>query len=240
MTDKINPILDAMSEIDDNIVTNTKKRRKHPLFIAAVAAAALAMIMGCAVVYDYSSSVKINGEPVFELDYHVQENLHLLTHEELLEMGAEQHSLSASAGSYYKIKALPSEVFAAYNLTPLINDNFIERDSTVWIDYIWLTKPEDLRQLRITYSLTDKESGIGVRLKMNCAVTDKTNTGEWFDESDNLTVLELNNGTKAMLKDFEDSGWHGIFSYDGIVYNIDSDYIGLDDMKQILADLGVL
>ena len=237
---KINPILDAMSEIDDNIITNTKKRKKRPLFIVAVAAAALMVIMGCKVVYDYSSSVKINGEPAFELDYHVQENLNLLTHEELLEMGAEQHSLNASAGSYYKIEALPSEVFAAYNLTPLINDNFIEQDSPVWIDYIWLTKPEDLRQLRITYSLTDKDSGIDVKLLMNCAVTDETNTSEWFGESDSLTVLELNNGTKAMLKDFEDGGWHGIFSYNGIVYNINSGDIELDDMKQILTNLGVL
>ena len=42
---RINPLLDVMSEIDDGIITNanTKKSKKRPIIIAAVAAAALSV-----------------------------------------------------------------------------------------------------------------------------------------------------------------------------------------------------
>lgn len=237
---KINPILDAMSAIDDNIVTNTKKTKKRPLLIAAAVAAAAVLLMGC--VQAYRSSVKIGGKFAYDVDYHVQEDLVLLTHEELTKMGAELISENApgATGRYYRLTALPSEIFSAFNLKLLINDNFTEEPCDMGIDYIWVTNyPSELKVLDMSYYLTDKESGNRVKFFIDLPLTEQYAPERYFNEDyfDKYTYLDLNDGSKALISDS-----HSVyFAYGGISYDLYlEDAADIDGVKQILADLGVL
>ena len=243
MTDKINPILDAMSEIDDNIVTNTKKRRKHPLFIAAVTAAALAVIMGCAVIYEYNSGVKLDGKPAFDYNFTVKEEANVLTHEELLDMGASYNEENGR----YTLHALPSEVFQKYNISPLMNENFSETESEIKVDYFTNKKEPIHRQIAIGYSLIDNTSGLTVQMRVRCRLVEETSfSSDYLEFGDaEYELVDLNDGSKALIygnysKLWDANDCHGTFSYDGMVYDFRIIGKDLENAKSFLARLGVM
>ena len=239
---KINPILDAMSEIDDNIVTNIKKRRKRPLLIAAVAAAALMLLMGAAVIS--ISEVTVNNRHLIDFNFTVQENVNTDPHQELLEMGAEPQPFSL--GQCYELTALPSEVFDLLNLHPLMNEKFTEKESEITVELLEFGKPVELRQLVMMYSLTDKETEVEMRFHINCKLIEETAASQNFDKLKEYRIFDLNDGSKALIYSLDhalDTGegfWHGTFSYGGIIYEFSTSYTDYDGLMQTLDDLGIL
>lgn len=256
---KLNPILDAMSNIDDNIVTNTKKRKKRPLLIAVAVAAALMLLMGAAVVNEYLSTkdISVNGESLFELNYWKQENVNFLTRGEFLDMGA---AVTEDSGRYirHELETLPSEVFQIHNIPSLINDNFIEESSTVKVGYFYVpdeevtetTVPE---MVKLEFPLTDKTNGAQIKLDVLCMLKDDVNysIGIISVVGDNRVskyqkvdyeLLTLNDGSQAVIYPFGGDEVCANFTYKGIVYDlsIDDEAQDIGRMRQVLLDLGVL
>lgn len=253
---KLNPLLDAMSEIDDNniIITNTKKRsKKLPIFIAV--AAVLMMITGAAVVYDrYPRSMTINGEPMFKYNYVIMESVSSLSREQMLAMGAE---IIQDRGDFteYSITALPSEIFTAFKMPSRINDNFIEEEAEIKISCSYKSKQlEEVAAIFLRFSLVDKNNGKSVDFEVDCTrsedhvlnglgvislrqVDDKT----YYEDVDK-ELLTLKDGSQAIVfKWGPDKQWYASFAYDGLVYtDISVNSSNYDDMITVLADLGVL
>lgn len=238
---KINPILDAMSEIDDNIITNTnhsKRPKKLPIVIAV--AAALMLLMGAAVIS--ISEVTINNKHLIDYNFTVQENVNTEPRRELLEMGATSQAFSM--GQSYELTALPSEVFELLNLHPLMNDNFTEKESKVHITLLKFGNPIEFGQLEMIYSLTDKETDVEMLFQIRCKLVEETEASSDYQNLKEYKLLELNDGSKALIYGhaiMEGEGfWHGTFSYGGIIYDFSTSYTDYDSFIQTLTDLGVL
>ena len=258
---RINPLLDAMSEIDDNIITNArtaKKSKKRPLLIAVAAAAALTVITGAAVVSN-RFSFTYNGEKLMDLNMKVMGDVNTDPYDQLIEMGAAYSNLSS--GDLYEVTARPSEVFEVLNFHPLINDNFTDEATEIRIMMTELIDPARMGFLYVYYDLYDKETGVNISLSSDCTLLEEAKFGKnWHTEGDiEPGVLDLNDGSKLMyLDDIMLGGdwlvfWQGGFCYDGISYSFhmckpvydpeigehcaDLDY---DTFVQTLDHLGIL
>lgn len=253
---KLNPLLDAMSEIDDNniIITNTNKRsKKLPMFIAV--AAVLMIITGAAVVYNrYPRSMTINGEPMFKYNYVIMESVSSLSREQMLAMGAE---IIHDHGNFteYSITALPSEIFTAFNMPSRINDNFIEEEAEIKISCSYKSEqPEEVAAIFLGFSLVDKNNGKSVDFNVDCTRSEEhvlnglevvslhQVDGKTHYEDFDKELLTLNDGSQAIVYKWgPDKKWYASFAYDGLVYtNISVNSSDYDDMITVLADLGVL
>lgn len=248
---KLNPLLDAMSEIDDSIITNTKKTKKRPLLIIAAVAAVLMLIMGAAVASSRSGEVKVNGESVSDLNYTVQENVSLLTREEFLEMGAK---ITEDSGHYtkYELNALPSEILQIHNLPLLTSDNFNEKRSNVQVGYSYFDEEIGIGDIDLSYSLTNKTNGAAVDFAVIAILSEHVhysmefislignNHRSEYNKVD-YEFLTLNDGSQAMITPFGiRDGWYAYFTYNGLIYEIHVSDTDKEEMKQILTDLGVL
>lgn len=239
---KINPLLDAISEIDDNIITNTKKTKKRPLLIAAVAAAAsLAVIMGAAVVN--KTPLTVNNEHVMDYNLTVQKNVNTDPHEQLLEMGATNSRYSW--GQVYELTARPSEVFEVLNIQPLMNDCFADEATEIVVRFNNFR--DTVGYLDVRYCLTDKKTDVEMSFTLSCTLVKGANLGIGYEGEGikEYELLDLNDGSKAMFYGIgvtgsQESTWYGSFCYDGIIYHFSTNVTGYDAFMQTIDDLGIL
>lgn len=258
---KLNPLFEAMNDMDDNAVSEAVKAKRHPIRIKAMLIAAAAVITSLMVGFTYRTmtspgawGVKLNGDPLFE-NYNVlfpQEDIRLPTRDEMLEWGAEEYG-DISQGMYvFRKDGLPSELFEMFNIHPLINDNFTEEITQLSVNAL-LHNPESAHSAIFSYTLTHKQTDLSVNFSLDCFYGNCKNcdnggySGYQIDNSNrervNYEVVELNDGSKAMLTDYEFGDGRQAtanFVYNGILYNLDADGTYIDGMKQILTDLGVL
>lgn len=260
----INPLLDVMSEIDDNlIVTDTKKTRKRPLLIAVAAAAALTVITGAAgaaVINKFQFTV--NDEPFMDLNMKVQKDINLDPYEQLIEMGA-RHDRNPEGTDFYLLTARPSEVFEVLNAPLLLNDNFTDEPTQI---QLWLSNVADDTErgfLFVHYDLYDKETGVKVEISSECILSENAGFSSGYNREDEKKpeILDLNDGSKlAFFYDNfgdvfdEHSCWSGDFSYGGIFYRFHIDKpmevdptggyslapLGYDAFIETLDRLGIL
>lgn len=252
---KINPLLDVISEIDDsNIITNTKKRfKKLPIFIAA--AAVLMAITGAAVVYNrYPGSMTINGEPMFEYNYAIMESVTPFSREQMLARGAEIIR-DEEEFTEYSITALPSEILTAFNMPSRINDNFIEEESEIKIYCAYQSEqPEEIGMISMRFSLVDKNNGKTIDFDIDCTrsehyklhglgvISEREVDGKTHYNDVNNKLLTLKDGSQAVIYKWgADEKWYASFAYDGILYtDVSVDNSDQNDMITVLTDLGVL
>lgn len=256
----INPLLDIMSEIDDDIITDTavKKSKKRPLLIAVAAAAALAVITGAAVVSKYKYQFFINDEAFMDFNMKVQKDINLDPYEQLIEMGA-KHDRNPKGTDFYLLTARPSEVFEVLNAPLLLNDNFTDEPTQI---QFWLANVADGEErgfLEVDYNLYDKETGVKVHIFSKCILSENAefSSGWYRDDEKQPEILDLNDGSKLAFFDdvFDESHcWIGDFSYGGIYYQFHIDKpmevysannyslapLGYDAFIQTLDRLGIL
>lgn len=255
---ELNPLIEAMSNIDDALVERAQTGAKKPIKLRAlfiVAAAVLMIITGAAVVYNrYPKSMTINGEPMFEYNYVIMKSVSSLSREQMLAMGAEiinDHDNFAE----YRITALPSEIFTAFNMPSRINDNFIEEKAEIKIDCQYESEqPEEVAAIFLRFSLVDKNNGKSVDFEVDCTRSEEhvlgglgiislhQVDGKTHHEDVDKELLTLNDGSQAIVYKWgPDKKWYASFAYDGLVYTDvsvnSSDY---DDIITVLTDLGVL
>lgn len=232
---KINPLLDVISEIDDNIITgiNIKKSKKRPLMIAvaAAAAAALAVITGAAVVNSRYSLV-YNGEQIMDINTKVFKDINLEPRDQLIEMGA-TYERTSNDNDIYNLTARPSEVFEVLNAPLLLNDNFTDEATDILFILNKYGDPLKPNNLFGRYSLTDKNTNVTVDLNFTIRLSEESGLGmEYnnFGDAFRPDLLDLNDGSKALvlmlppangepLLPDECYSWSGSFCYGGISYS---------------------
>lgn len=241
---KINPLFEAMSNIDDNMVAGAlpkKKKISLPITFTAAAAVAVLLLMGNAIAF--RSEVRLGNGVVIDYNISKQTDMIVPTEEELLEMGAVPDK-DSDMHTLYNIKALPSQIFEKFNLDILINDNFIEKPS---VDIWFFSSIDDPKTIRFSYLLTDKALDSDVLFSIMCRSDEygysSYNQGKPAEDK----VYTLKDGSKALVWKWSDvDKSYAAFSYGGNVYELEFWHKGLerdftiDDMEQVLKDLGVL
>ncbi len=238
---KLNPVFTALTDIDDSIITGAKKSRKKPIAIA-IAAAAVIALLGFRTAFRYG--VSVNGKDVF--DYHLTvQNMTVPTHDEMEALGAaNQHKSEYS----YEWKTLPSTLFNTFGVSPLMNDNFSEKECDNYVSANF-TRDGVLGNTTINYELTDKTLDKTVKFQIFCMNKEGAGLHVGLSatdaEKEKMEVLTLTDGSKAII--YEDflggyNFWvsHAEFGCGGIAYSLYLRDGNNEDMKQVLTDLGVL
>lgn len=254
---KINPLFEAMNEIDDNIITEAVKVKKRPIRMKAllIAAAVTAAALFAGFSYVEKCGVYIGDNFIFGYDLYAQDGMLLPSAEEMTRWGAAELG-DASQGIYeipnigyhyyFKKSTVPSDLFEMFNIHPIINDNFTEEITDVYAN-AWLnTTGENIQaqSIMFTYKLTDKETGVPVQFDITCFYTNSiqepghTTTYHPHDSS-HYEKIKLNNGSYAIVNDCEwgdgmQSTAH--FIYNGSPYYLTAD-IDVEGMKGILDRL---
>ncbi len=233
---KINPLLEAINDIDDSIITNAAKTPKRPiaLMIAAAAAAAL-LVTGFAAAF--RSGVRINGKEAFDYDLTVQE-MTIPEKEELTALGAVDTQKSEYSFDW---ETLPSELWNTFGISPLMNGSFTGEKcgTSVWVDFTNGVPTS----ASFDYELTDNKRGLPVEVSIYCLLKEGAGLRSDYEEDVGETVT-LNDGSKALIYDVYLGGYekykaYADFSYGGIVYTL-SAWTDKQGMTDILSDFGVL
>lgn len=249
---KIDPLFKAMNSIDDNIVSHAiREKRKRPIALMIAAAAASVTLLTGYTVHTFKTGtrgVNVNNEHQFYHDIKLQNGLTIHTKDEMLEMGAVELDGSYEQGLYIFdfYDTLPSDVLKIFNAAPItINDNFIEEPPDVHV--FGLSNGEnDLENVEFRYKLTHKSSGITLEFKTNYIIDEVAIPNVYYEFKENMfEIIELSNSSEAMVAEehIGDNVYaYADFSYNGTIYRISSLFsnMDMDEMKQVLADLGVL
>lgn len=251
---KLNPLLDAMSEIDDSIITNTKKTKKRPLWIVAAAAATATLLLtGAAVAVrniHFKSGFYIGDDDGFELPYKVPENMSIPPYEELIEMWESKTYAMSDTGNGYGVALYvsPDEFAETCKIPLLTSDNFTDEG---WVSLMTSIFEDEYDHINIRYALIHNNGGERMNIVADCFINDETQVSSSIDnlERTDYEKLTLNDGSEGIIYRNNSpyvNECYATFVRDGIIYWILADpsntgiYTGIDDMKQILTDLGVL
>lgn len=250
---KLNPVFEAMNEIDDNIISETVKAKNHPIRIKAMLIAAAVTAAALFAGFTYAASLNI-----YLGVSSVQEGMLLPAVEEMTEWGAvelgdasEGVSGVPKVGYHYHFKksTLPSDLFEKFNIHPLINDNFAEEITDVYAN-AWLNDTGNnikAQEIKFVYKLIDRETDIPVEFDTDCRYMEYEDMGisisyHFGEAPHRYNIITLNDNSNAVVTDYE---WgDGIqstanFCYNGIYYHLTAD-IDMEGMKGILDRLGVL
>lgn len=259
---ELNPILDALNDIDTRYIIEPKRKKRPIALIIAAAAAALMLMTGFTVVVA-SGSPGVNVRLIRRTDhgpdlrydhqfsYNItdKKGLNILTKDELLKMGAEVSDIESIYSACFE-DALPSDILKRYNaeLITLGNDNFIEQPCKIWVSSLGYNGIGQCEYLDFDYELTHKKSGVVLRFSCYVSINDfdpivTHETDETFDKE----IIPLNDGSMCLILEQymeKNAGSYSDadFSYDGIIYRVKSmsNNVDKEQMKEILSDLGVL
>lgn len=240
---KINPIFEAIGNINDDIAANAieitlQKRKPIKLVIIGAIAAAL-IITGCSAAI--RSSLMFDSKAAIGFNYYPQTQSHILSAEELNSLGASENN-----GSYL-LNILPSELFDLYNISPLMNyGNFSEEKSEI-------TVRSSSTQTILNYSLTDKETSNTITVEIQFDTDGRSSFGADYisldgnaaDMFSNCEFITLSDGSRAFVSDRYLHGYEyytaqAVLCYNGIGYKISARNTDINEMKQILANLGAM
>ena len=246
-TNTLDPIFEAIGGIDDDIAAEALKaaeRKRKPIKLIVLGAIAAALIaMGCSAAV--RSSMKFDDNPVMEFNYYAQTEAHILTAEELESLGAVQDE---RASDYYTINTLPSELFAHYNITPLISsEHFREKEAPITV----ILAP---RQGILRYAFTDIESGKQINFQsefynegelsfdIGYQVLGEGSAADIFSHHE---FIKLADGSEAFVADRYLHGYEiytaeAVLCHNGIAYRINARDTDINAMKRILEKLGAL
>lgn len=278
-------LLKNINDIDDDLVCeaeNWKPRKARRLKIAVIAAAAalggaLLAVSGTAAINRSSEDGYTQAvEHPFYLE--LEEKTDTATVEYLVECGdykfyldvksrgmiipEEYRTVDKRGRPWYNERMrgmLPSELFAQFGVSPLLNDNFSEIDEFE-PNHIYVERPNGVHELvdvdygdpvltiddsRVifAYRLYNKTTQRNITLEATY-VTDDDYSCLWgigADEDSVYEIVKLNDGSMCYL----DMGL-AIFSYDGVQYYLNmhdtdenNDELSLELTKQTLEALGV-
>lgn len=267
----INAILEAAGELDNEVLENAfRKRKKKPiaLIVVAAAAAALSVLAGFAVAY--KNNVLVNGEPVFDYNITIHDEVTLLSEDEISEMNVSFfHYQDTNAYEYAVTDIDPRDLISKYNITTLGNNgNFSRADNK---GYSTHDRDEDeylrlfLSRTRVgvaddyhvdgmygsyvsfIYWLSDDKFNIPVNFRVMCMTGNYSGslTQEFtsMTDSSDIAYIDLNNNEKAVIHQ-TNYGDRDISCLATFTYDGMIYDIHADTdiegMKQIFIDLGIV
>lgn len=252
---ELNPILDALNDIDTKYIIEPKRKKRPVALLIAASVAAITLMTGFTVmVNEVSPGVNVQGgqnaEHQFSYNVTDKKDLNILTKDELLKIDTvKEVEINGRIYSASFEEALPSDILKRYNVKSLLlgNDNFTEQPCQIFVRSLDYSNGQ-CDYLRFDYNLTHKKSGMDLRFKCYVSIDgfDLTSTYE-SDETIDKEIIPLNDGSMCMLLEQheekpESSYVTAAFSYNGIIYDLMSwDYsMNSELMKEILSDLGIL
>lgn len=237
-----NSIFEALDELNENYaaeaVTISRKNLKKPLKIAIIAAAAavVALMVGftTAVVKGQHNVGFTKGDSMeyfFELDLTPQNFIIPDEYMSKLDMGFLYQG--------YSDKHL-GELMSEFNLSPLISDNFEETDQRTKVNINRYNEQD--QELEFVYTLYDKNLSMEISFLARYYLDPENLTSDThieFPAGESTEIITLNNDSSCLVTESM-----AIFSYNGVRYELylpnDETMFGIDTVKQVLADLGVL
>lgn len=234
MNEKLNPIFTALSNIDDNIISESVTPRKTSVRLAVIiAAAALVLATGASANWFIKDKILVDEKPAFELNLEITD-VNILTAAELENWGAK-----LGDNGIWNKTALPSEVFGKFGISPLMSDKFKELPSEIMIDI-----DESSLQLK-NCSFQNLTTGQTISYSVMVKTGEKFGLTTGTNSEYTPEIVTLKNGEKALLYKYYSrlSGGDRVFAEftdGGLYYELKADNSSFDEMKQILEDLGVL
>lgn len=285
MSDK--NLLKSINDIDDDLIfeaENWKRPKVHKLRLAVIAAAAAVLCAATAVTAVaiqnnseyYEKTVQAVDHPFY---LELEEKTDTTTVEYLVECGdykfyldvksrgmiipEEYRTVDEHGRPWHNERMrgmLPSELFAQFGVSPLLNDNFSEIIEFK-PNYMYVLRPNGEKELfdvdygdpvltiddcRVifSYRLYNKNTQRNITLQATYVTDDDYSClhGIGVDDDTDYEIIELNDGSMCYL----DMGG-AVFSYDGVQYNLNmydtkenNDELSLELTKQTLEALGVL
>ncbi len=233
---KINPIFEALSDVDERHFTVTQEKRhtkKLKIALIAAAAAVLMLIVGFSIPrtksygkYKFYYGISANDFIVFDLTPQTITFPEDLVFEDWLCSG--------------KLETI-SDVCETFGITPIVNDNFTVGDRyNRCIEYNAFDADGLKQSLIIDYYLYDRNLGDYIRLESTHeSDVNFAETNDGGRSYDNVEIITLKDSSSCVLTDI-----CAHFSNAGARYSIDLSYgekpHTRNDVKQVLADLGVL
>lgn len=262
---KLNPVLEIMSDIDDDFVfeaENWKRPKARRIKIAVIAAAAAVIALLAFTGFEES----YNGDGKNKLEIHYEGKTvrsfyyNLKTWDITIPEEYKAYNKWGNLAGFKRLTGtLPSELFEQFGVSPLMNDNFSEDLDYEWryntfgyddngdmidvSDYGYPILSFDDCYVEFDYRLLDKNRQKIIRLKATYPISDDYSIGGSVgvnDETD-YEIIKLKDGSKCYVSEM-----NAFFSYDGVLYRLytydsDEDWgkLSLKLTKQILEDLGV-
>ncbi len=240
---KINPIFEAIGNIDDEIAANAVKsaeRRKHKkplkIILIAAAAAALALIVGFA-----SGAVSVSDHKFsFGIGNSANRSFYFnLTSQEFTIPDEFMSKLEYGIYQDY-VETPPSELFKMFGITPLMNENFTDSDSMKpRVDILYTDN--DFQIIDFVYYLYDKSLDKDILFKAEYVSNIANYTSEssyQFEKENEPNVITLKDGSLCLV-----TNYMAVFSYNGVRYELIFDepdnLTGVETVTQALIDLGV-
>lgn len=226
---ELNPILTAMNNIDDSIITNAEKNNMKPIFlrVGIIAAAAAMLVLGVGFAAKVTG-VFGTGKDAFTLDdltIRFNEQYHEITIPDEFKMRDDNFD------NYRPENMKPSEMFAKFGVSPLLNDNFLEKTDN--LEVLMLS-----HLIEFKYILQDKKLGTEVYIRARYNIVENMQSVGTTEARDPYPeVVTLNDGSSCIVT----SNW-ATFAYDGVFYHFSvyGEEKSHDITKQILTDLGIL
>lgn len=251
-----NQLFEAMGYIDDDIAERAidsvvQKKRKKPITLIAIAAAAavLSMIVGFAAKND-AFEISFHGNNISQRGFTATLTDQQFTiPKEFDPMRDEYHNIRGF------VDMLPGEVYEKVGLTMLTSENFTETkdvkmrrsfasgEKHSWEPMIHTGGMAEDLELEIEYCLYNKNIDTNVWVRATYIADNErfvwrgANFGLADDDAD---IVKLNDGGLAMVSDDT-----AAFVLDGAYYHLTFDdyqnkeIATLDNMKQVLADFGI-
>lgn len=253
----INPVFQALSGIDERHIPVKHPVKKLRIALIAAAAAALALLVGFVGTsggkHRFSFDTGNRNSRGFDLDLTPQE---LTVPEEFMPPLGEVFFSG-------NVDILPSELFRKFGISPLITENFSETDELPFVD---IFMPDGaVEDVNFTYELYDKNIKETVYFDVTCfanpdRMTYRSHIG--YLPGEPTEIVTLSSGSLCLL-----TGSEAVFSYNGAVYYVRLPYEydepdhfgelpesekkrilaelieampGIETVKQVLADLGIL
>lgn len=222
---KINPLFEAVSNIDDNIVSNAiKEKRKRPIaLMIAAAAAAMTLLVGFTV-YNRSHHTLDYDKGSFELN--------VTLHDEVIipeEYKSYRYTL------YTMEDTTAEEMFKMFNAKPLITDKFeyTEGDHGPAVSTGSVTFRCSLYNKTVNRDLSMYAEYIFDNYDVTFSTTKVGNANDY-------KVVQLNDGSRAVISESEIVTL-ATFAYDGVKYDwYMFDGGTMEEMEQVLVDLGIV
>lgn len=254
---KINPIFEALSGVDERHVPVTKAKQPAKKLMIVLAAAAITLLSGfttAAVLGPHIFSFNKGGSTEQAFDLNIKSREFIIPEEFSPQSG--EYDFSGSADMP------PRELFERFGITPPINDNFIDvagEYPAVEVSTICYAEVE-FRYVMYNKSLENNVNFTAQYFSNTEKLTYHANIG--LIPGEPSEIITLNNGSSCMI-----TGSMAVFSYDGAKweltipydFEIPDDYgqmsedeqkkiieemieamPGKDAVKQVLADLGLL
>lgn len=248
---KLNPLIEAMSDIDDALVEKAQGAAKKPMrlkvLVIAAAAAAISVLVGFTVATRHGE-FSIGNKPAFEY------NLSKFD----ITIPDEYKPCEENIYNYFgKVDVGVEELFEMFNAPLLINDNFSTEVDKEHVEK-WTYKNHNTGEeyeisfepwievfnsnVEFNYYLYDKNLERNVLfealyLTEQCGEEYQVRSGV-SGKIDGYEIITLNDGSKCFV---HSSG--ADFAYNGVryeMYTLNPDEPSIELTKQILSDLGVL